>query len=267
MRHFLILASLAFVTGAVADEGDFDFKGLVAKKALRDYKKAAAKDGKAMELKRKELDKEIANLAKTTRDAFVKNLKKALKQSMQAGNLEEANKINAAIKLVESKNPVATSDSNSPILYRFFEYDQKNDGFVVHTNVKNCVRLEHYESYRGKQHVLMTEPASEREPATFSKVVKLPHSGRYVLRMRVSHNIHNGINHDWVLVVRINDVPVMQQVVSAAIMVNGWADIEVDLQRYVGRMVKIDIINSAGGPESSWNGEHGYWTHADIIKK
>ena len=101
MRHFLILASLAFVTASYAEEGDFDFNGLIAKKALRDYKKAVAKDEKATELKRKELDEEAANAAKTTRDAFAENLKKALKQSMQAGNLEEANKIDSAIKALK----------------------------------------------------------------------------------------------------------------------------------------------------------------------
>jgi hypothetical protein len=114
MRHLLILASLAFGTGAMADEGDFDFNGLIAKKALRDYKKAVAKDEKATELKQKELDKEAANLAKTTRDAFAENLKKALKQSMQAGNLEEANKIDAAIRaLKKGASPAGASVAGS----------------------------------------------------------------------------------------------------------------------------------------------------------
>ena len=110
MRHLLILACLAFGTGAVADEADFDFKSLGAKKALRDYKKTVAKDEKATELKRKELDEEAANLAKTTRDAFVERLKGALKQSMQAGNLDEANKISDAIKaLKKGASPAGAS--------------------------------------------------------------------------------------------------------------------------------------------------------------
>ena len=267
MRYLFTLTCLLFVTATVADEADLDFSSLGAKKALRDYKKAVVKDEKAQAQQVKKAETEGAKAAKRTRDAFVENLQKALKKSMQAGNLEEANKINSAIKLLKIKTPVATPGSDSPILYRFFEYDQKNDVFVVHTNVKNCVRLEHYESYRGEQHVLMTEPASERKPATFSKAVKLPRSGRYAIRMGVSHNIHKGINHDWVLVVRINDVPVMQQVVSESIMQNGWANIEVDLQRFAGQMVKIDIIHASGGPESHWNGEHAYWTHAYIIKQ
>ena len=101
MRYLFTLTCLLFVTATVADEADLDFSSLGAKKALRDYKKAVAKDEKATELKRKELDEEAANLAKTTRDAFVESLKGSLKQAMQAGNLEEANKIDASIKALK----------------------------------------------------------------------------------------------------------------------------------------------------------------------
>jgi len=101
MRHLLILASLMFGAGVVADEADFDFKSLGAKKALRDYKKAVANDEKAQAQKQKELDEAGAKVAKKTRDAFAERLKKALKQAMQAGNLEEANKIDAAIKALK----------------------------------------------------------------------------------------------------------------------------------------------------------------------
>jgi hypothetical protein len=59
----------------------------------------------------------------------------------------------------------------------------------------------------------------------------------------------------------------MQQAVGEAIMKNGWADIEVDLRRFAGRKVKIEIIHSGGGLESNWDCEWGYWTHAEIVKK
>ena len=112
MRHLLILTCLLFGTGAVADEADFDFKSLGAKKALRDYKKAVAKDEKAQAQKQKELDEAGAKAAKTTRDAFAERLKKSLKQAMQAGNLEEANKIDAAIKALKQGSPAGGSAAN-----------------------------------------------------------------------------------------------------------------------------------------------------------
>jgi len=109
MRHLLILACLAFGTGATADEADFDFKSLGAKKALRDYKKAVAKDEKAQAQRQKELDEAGAKAAKKTRDAFAERLKKSLKQAMQAGDLEEANKIDAAIKALKQGSPAGGS--------------------------------------------------------------------------------------------------------------------------------------------------------------
>ena len=99
MRYLFTLTCLLLVTATLADEPDFDFSSLGAKKALRDYKKAVAKD-----------EEEAANLAKKTRDAFVESLEGALKQSMQAGNLDEANKISDAIKaLKKGASPAGAS--------------------------------------------------------------------------------------------------------------------------------------------------------------
>jgi antitoxin component YwqK of YwqJK toxin-antitoxin module len=112
MRHLLILACLLVGTGAAADEADFDFKSLGAKKALRDYKKSVVKDEKAQAQKQKELDEAGAKAAKTTRDAFAERLKKALKHAMQDTDLEEANKIDAAIKALKQGSPAGGSAAN-----------------------------------------------------------------------------------------------------------------------------------------------------------
>ena len=95
MRYLFTLACLLFVAITVADEPDFDFDSVAAKKALRDYNKAVAKDERAQAQRVKEIEREDAKAIKKTRDAFLERLRKALKKSMQAGNLEEANKINA----------------------------------------------------------------------------------------------------------------------------------------------------------------------------
>jgi hypothetical protein len=104
MRYLFTLACLLLVTATVADEPEFDFSSVGAKKALRDYNKAVAKDEKVQSQQVKEVEAEGAKAAKRTRDAFVENLRKALKKSMQAGNLDEANKINAAIKKLAMPN-------------------------------------------------------------------------------------------------------------------------------------------------------------------
>ena len=76
--------------------------------------KAVVKDKRSQARKQKTLDEEATKAAKETHDAFVANLQRALKKSMQAGNLEEANKINAAIKALEQgASPVGASAADS----------------------------------------------------------------------------------------------------------------------------------------------------------
>jgi hypothetical protein len=114
MRHFLILASLAFVTPATADEADFDFKSLGAKKALRDYKATLAKEDKAKQKAIEEMEAEAKKAQKKYRVELIMNLEQALKQAMQAGNLEEANKISGAIKaLKKGASPTGASVAGS----------------------------------------------------------------------------------------------------------------------------------------------------------
>ena len=99
----------------MADDADFDFDSVAAKKAFRDYNKAVAKDKKSQAQKQKTLDEEAAKAAKETRDALVSNLKKALKKSMQAGNLEEANQIDAAIKTIQAEQPLQLKTSGKNV--------------------------------------------------------------------------------------------------------------------------------------------------------
>ena len=101
MRHLLILACLLFGTGAVADEADFDFKSLGAKKALRDYKATLAKEDKAKQKAIEEMEAEAKKAQKTNRVELIMNLEQALKKALQDADLEEANKIDSAIKALK----------------------------------------------------------------------------------------------------------------------------------------------------------------------
>jgi len=101
MRHLLILTCLLFVTGAVADEADFDFKSLGAKKALRDYKATLAKEDKAKRKAMEEMEAEAKKAQKKYRVELIMNLEQALKKALQDADLEEANKIDSAIKALK----------------------------------------------------------------------------------------------------------------------------------------------------------------------
>ncbi|MDP7267873.1 MAG: hypothetical protein QF408_06830, partial [Pirellulales bacterium] len=101
MRHLLTLACLLFVTGVVADEADFDFKSLGARKAVRDYKATLAKEDKAKQKAIEEMEAEAKKAQKKYRVELIMNLEQALKKALQDADLEEANKIDAAIKALK----------------------------------------------------------------------------------------------------------------------------------------------------------------------
>jgi hypothetical protein len=114
MRHLLILASLLFGTAATADEADFDFKSLGARKAVRDYKATLAKEDKAKQKAIEEMEAEAKKAQKKYRVELIMNLEQALKKALQDADLEEANKIDAAIKaLKKGASPAGASVAGS----------------------------------------------------------------------------------------------------------------------------------------------------------
>ena len=114
MRHLLILACLLFGTGATADEADFDFKSLGAKKALRDYKATLVREDKAKQKAIEEIEAEAKKERKKYRVELIMNLEQALKKALQDADLEEANKIDAAIKCLTEGTAVPVVTKNEP---------------------------------------------------------------------------------------------------------------------------------------------------------
>ena len=105
MRLFLVLVLTALLTTAsYADDAEFDFENSDARKALGSYNAQVTKNRKEMAQKIKQVkDKGVAT-AKKNHKAFIESLQKALKKSMRASNLNEANKINNAITALQQGN-------------------------------------------------------------------------------------------------------------------------------------------------------------------
>ena len=90
MRHLLILACLLFGTGAVADEADFDFKSKKAKAAVQKYKD------------------EMRKAKKRNGNTLLRSLQSALKHERTDGDLDEALKIQVAVKELKKGNKLPT---------------------------------------------------------------------------------------------------------------------------------------------------------------
>lgn len=78
--------------------------------------------------------------------------------------------------------------------------------------------------------------------------------------MRVSHHPHG----DWQLRVLVNGKVVKDQIIgSESVGSKEWLDVDVDLSRFGGEVIRLDIENRA----NNWNCEWAYWNSVRITTK
>ena len=109
----------------------------------------------------------------------------------------------------------------------------------------------------GRTGVLLTHPVSRETPCVLFGNFPIPTGKRTVLQLDVSHDK----NGDWQLLVRANNELLFQKDVGPGTCINGWARHEIDLSKFAGTDVRIEIQNAATG----WSNEFGYWSGAKLI--
>jgi hypothetical protein len=110
--------------------------------------------------------------------------------------------------------------------------------------------------WNGRKNVFMTHPLDRQTPCVIARTVEIPADRKVLLRLTVGH--HPG--GDWTLVVRANGEELLRQTVGEKTAQNGWLDVTVDLSRYAGQKVRIELLNEPNG----WSWEAGYWAKIDI---
>ena len=66
---------------------------------------------------------------------------------------------------------------------------------------------------------------------------------------------------DWDLVVRVDAREIFRKTVGENTANNGWLDVSVDLSRYQGKSILLELYNEAAG---DWCWEGGYWNKIAI---
>ena len=90
--------------------------------------------------------------------------------------------------------------------------------------------------------------------------VQIPSDKKTRLHLRVSHHPHG----DWQLRVMVNKEVVEEQLVSSATVGSDeWLDVSVDLSRFEGKKVNLEIENRA----NDWRNEWAYWNTIEIISE
>ncbi|MDP6208351.1 MAG: hypothetical protein QGG01_08600, partial [Roseibacillus sp.] len=105
----------------------------------------------------------------------------------------------------------------------------------------------------GRKKVLLTHPRSQSVPCVLSRKIEVPAGKKTTLDLEVT----NHPKGDWKLVVLINGV----EALSRDIEETKWQQLQIDLSRYAGKSVSIELENRATG----WAHEAAYWSRIQIV--
>ena len=104
----------------------------------------------------------------------------------------------------------------------------------------------------GRKKVLLTHPLSKTVPCVLSRKVEVPQGKKTALALEVT----NHPKGNWKLVVRVNG----KEALSKDIEETKWQQVQVDLSKYAGMTVNIELENRATG----WAHEAAYWSRIEI---
>ena len=130
-------------------------------------------------------------------------------------------------------------------------------GFKSATSGENGVGIlkEHF----GRSGVLRTHPLSAEKPSVLSGTFVIPAGKKTKLVVDVSHDQRG----DWQLVIKANGEQVLKEDVSPKTCSGGWATFKVDLSKFAGKEIRLELMNVATG----WSYEFGYWGGVRLISE
>ncbi|MBI3860831.1 MAG: NPCBM/NEW2 domain-containing protein [Planctomycetia bacterium] len=114
-----------------------------------------------------------------------------------------------------------------------------------------------YKTYQGKQNVVRTHPPAQGQPCILRAPLAVPAGKRAELRLTVTHHPQA----DWQLVVLAGGERLHDSLVSAEQAKDGWAEFTIDLSRFAGRSIALEVHNHP----NNWANEFAYWARAEIV--
>ncbi|MDR0697714.1 MAG: ADP-ribosylglycohydrolase family protein [Tannerella sp.] len=160
-------------------------------------------------------------------------------------------------------NSLFTEEEMAKIKHRgFLDIQKAMTELFPGWTISNCgtdMEPGFYESYKGKQRLIMTHPLDRETPCVLTTEINIPKGKKTTLKTIVSH--HDG--GDWDLIIRING-SVQKQITigKETVRKDGWIEVTFDLTPFAGdNNVRIDLENKATG----WSWEAAYWAGIEII--
>jgi hypothetical protein len=89
--------------------------------------------------------------------------------------------------------------------------------------------------------------------------VSIPADKHTELKLAVSHHPQS----DWQLIVLANGEKLHDSLIAANTTQEGWAEITVDLSRFAGHNILLEVHNHP----NNWAGEFAYWGTVEVVSQ
>ena len=129
-------------------------------------------------------------------------------------------------------------------------------GFAVSDVGEGGVRV--HKSFRNRLAV-QTHPLKKGVPSVLTKKVSVPKGKKTSLGVTVSHHPHG----DFELRVKVDGKVISRQSVSSKTVKDEWLTHNVDLSRYSGKTINLQLENFPSG----WHNEWAYWHEVKVTSK
>ena len=113
-------------------------------------------------------------------------------------------------------------------------------------------------TFQGKPRVVRTHPPVQGQPCILRAAVAVSAGKRTELRMTVAPHPQA----DWQLLVFANGEKLHDALVAAsATAPEGWTEVVVDLSRFAGRNIVLEVHNHP----NNWANEFAYWSRLEVV--
>lgn len=163
-------------------------------------------------------------------------------------------------------NPIPAPPARDPniidIAYQRNDYGRVLEPFTSQFSALDLAHgLIRMKEHAGQTDALRTHPNAADKPAIFHAGVTLPKDKPAMLDMHVSHFPQS----DWQLVVKANGEVIHNERIDQKLTLpqRGWASIQIDLSRFAGQKVFLEVLNQSNGRPN----EFAFWKRMAIVDK
>ena len=106
--------------------------------------------------------------------------------------------------------------------------------------------------------MVRTHPPEQGKPCILRSPVSIAADGHAELKLAVAHLPQA----DWQLLVFANGEKLHDSLVAANTAQDGWAEVTVDLSRFAGHNIVLEVHNHP----NNWAGEFAFWGRVEVVQ-